>query len=156
MSRYTILWIAGLFAAAGAGFTAGRLDQKQPSQTREPSFRDEIYGRPYEAKMKGSALFLKTEKIEHFRQVFQVVGEHNVGVEIRVTTLSDDDLASILEVLSRVEDIEPILNVEIVSETEVRVMTGEIRGPLNGGGHSYTLKAKDGKWTLEKTSVWVS
>jgi hypothetical protein len=156
MRRATCLWLAGLFLAAVGGFFGGMRGKEKSLPVKDSVTRDELSGLAYEARMKGSALIIKTDQVEQLRQVFQSVEGHKVGIEPLLTTLTNEDLTAILEALHNIEDLEPILSIKILSATAVRVRTGVIRGPLNGGGKTYRLESREGKWTVEETSHWVT
>lgn len=51
---------------------------------------------------------------------------------------------------------EPVLSIEVIRPDEVEVTTGEVRGPLSGGGHILTLKKSKGKWTVQEVAMWIS
>jgi hypothetical protein len=53
----------------------------------------------------------------------------------------------------------PVLWIDVISKTEVDVLTGVIRGPLDGGGRIFKLRRENGKWIYIKEEMyrsWVS
>jgi hypothetical protein len=46
--------------------------------------------------------------------------------------------------------------IQINDPNTMIIMTGHVRGPLNGGGKHHNLKRTDGKWTIVSTGHWVS
>lgn len=49
-----------------------------------------------------------------------------------------------------------LLSIRVISPTEVEVETGEIRGPLDGGGQTATLTKTNGVWKITGVGYWVS
>lgn len=49
-----------------------------------------------------------------------------------------------------------LLSIRVISPDEVEVETGEIRGPLDGGGQTATLKKANGVWTITGVGYWMS
>lgn len=53
----------------------------------------------------------------------------------------------------------PVLWIDVISKTEVDVVTGVVRGPLNGGGRIFKLRRENDKWIYIKEEMyrsWVS
>lgn len=53
----------------------------------------------------------------------------------------------------------PVLWIDVISKTEVDVSTGEVRGPLDGGGRIFKLRRENDKWIYIKEEMyrsWVS
>jgi len=80
----------------------------------------------------------------------------NVQIQIG-TRLPDRDVASIKRLLKTKHDFEgEILGMDVLDSGETEVMTGEINGPLSGGGRIFRLRKTDGKWRVVGSSSWVS
>ena len=63
--------------------------------------------------------------------------------------LSQPDMESIRAVVAK-QTSDPIMNVERQAWGVVRVKTGVIRGPLNGGGWTYYMKRSGATWKVKK------
>lgn len=150
------IMLVGLLVGFGGGYLAAHkgIDKRAPTDTGE--HRETIRERTYEVDFKGSTLILTTERIEHLREVSQVVGAESIRVQPSLVTLGDSDLHAIRKALEEFEDVQPILNIKVLSPTKVEVRTGEVRGLLDGDGSTYDVNLIDGKWIAEHTGIWVS
>ena len=74
--------------------------------------------------------------------------------------LAEADIREIVAVVQRIPKLDHrIVRIEAKTPRSVQVDTGELRGPLDGGGHVVTLEKKNGKWTVIgdwRESVWMS
>jgi hypothetical protein len=73
-------------------------------------------------------------------------------------TLSEADLRSI-EALVRGLTKDPIMKMTVDDLGTVEVMTGVVRGPLDGGGDFYDFAKREGRWVRinsDKIKSWVS
>lgn len=76
-----------------------------------------------------------------------------------VTAISSKDIAEIIKVIEKIKNVDPILSIEVLSNTQVDVETGVIRGPLDGSGMYYEVRKEDGTWLRHKTTrirMWMS
>ena len=76
-----------------------------------------------------------------------------------VASISSQDIAEIIKVIEKIKNVDPILSIEVLSNTRVDVETGVIRGPLDGSGMYYEVRKKDGAWLRHKTTLirmWMS
>lgn len=73
-------------------------------------------------------------------------------------SLTEADLTSICEALNREPECvsKPVLSIERLSTTEIRIYTGVLRGPLNGGGHELRLRHENGQWMVVECHHWIS
>lgn len=69
--------------------------------------------------------------------------------------LSQSEIASIKTVVTQ-ETSEPIISIGRQASGVVRVETGVIRGPLNGGGWTYFLKRSGSTWKVKKAVGWAT
>jgi hypothetical protein len=69
--------------------------------------------------------------------------------------LSQPDMESIRAVVAK-QTSDPIMNVERQAWGVVRVKTGVIRGPLNGGGWTYYMKRSGATWKVKKAVGWTT
>ena len=54
------------------------------------------------------------------------------------------------------ETTEPILQIERQPDGTVKVLTGVLRGPLDGGGNLFTLKRTFRGWKIISSGFWIS
>lgn len=109
---------------------------------------------------------LYTEKdvglpINDFKSVSKIFHSiHINGVEVngRIISVSVADVVEIVAAINRIDNVEPILMISVLSESHVEVTTGVVDGPLAGGGKIYSLKKVNGGWIIDfdETSYWVS
>jgi len=86
----------------------------------------------------------------------QIDGLHVTG---QLSDLQKKEIEDITEVVKSLDSENPILSINFKSSNEVEIMTGVVRGPLNGGGNYFDLKKKNGKWIQlnpESHRMWVS
>ncbi len=69
--------------------------------------------------------------------------------------LSRSDMESIKAVIAK-QTSEPIMSVERQDWGVVRVQTGVVRGPFNGGGWTYYLKRSGSSWRVKKAVGWTT
>ncbi len=50
----------------------------------------------------------------------------------------------------------PLISISVLDVDHAEVMTGEVRGPLDGGGHSVELERRDGEWVVVGVRIWIS
>ena len=73
--------------------------------------------------------------------------------------ISSQDITEIIKVIEKIKNVDPILSIEVLSNTRVDVKTGVIRGPLDGSGMYYEIRKGDGTWLRHKTTtirMWMS
>jgi hypothetical protein len=76
----------------------------------------------------------------------------------KLDEITNPDKLEIINIIKSQTD-EEIIWINAISAAEIEVMTGVIRGPLDGGGNVYILKFHAGKWILfDDGSIrsWVS
>ncbi len=84
---------------------------------------------------------------DYFRSYpFQIIGHLNAA-EIR-------EICAI--VAEHPNKVGPILTIDVKSPKRVEIMTGENRGPLDGGGWFLELQKQNGTWTIVSDGFWVS
>jgi len=69
------------------------------------------------------------------------------------------EIEDITEVAKSLDSKYPIMSIEFKSPNEVEIMTGVVRGPLDGGGNYFDLKKQNGKWIQVNSDShrgWVS
>lgn len=73
-------------------------------------------------------------------------------------TLSPADQKAIVAVINSLSTIHDkrILSIEVTTPSTVEVLTGEVRGPLDGGGTIIRLKFESGVWKVFGITSWVS
>jgi hypothetical protein len=72
--------------------------------------------------------------------------------------LTPEDRAQIADLVKQLTD-EPVLRIRPDDPFQVEVMTGEIRGPLDGGGRIFWFRKSWGRWKRireDGIAVWVS
>ena len=69
--------------------------------------------------------------------------------------LSQADMESIRSVVAE-QTSDPIMSVEKQAWGVVRVQTGVIRGPFNGGGWTYYMKRSGATWRVKKAVGWTT
>ena len=77
-----------------------------------------------------------------------------------VSVEGDLDPSDVVEIQRLVRSIRgihrAILSIEVIDKNEVEIMTGIVRGPLDGGGNLLRAKKRDGRWKITSISSWVS
>ncbi len=77
-------------------------------------------------------------------------------VDVR-TRLPDEDVAAITQLLKTKHAFKgKILGMEVLESGDVEVMTGVIRGPLDGAGATFRLRKMKNKWKVVERGSWVS
>lgn len=71
---------------------------------------------------------------------------------------SETKIIALKTAVSTVDHIYPIMHITFIDAETAEVITGVMRGPLNGEGHNYTFKLKDGRWVTapSRQLPWVS
>jgi hypothetical protein len=71
--------------------------------------------------------------------------------------ISVDTARRIVEYVVANECLDPrILSMKFIDDSTIEIRTGEIRGPLNGGGCYYIARLERGRWMVRMSSMWVS
>lgn len=72
--------------------------------------------------------------------------------------LSRSDVAAICHVIETSSQLSEkrILWINVKAPDEVEVWTGEVRGPLDGGGEAATLNKANGVWVITDVAYWLS
>lgn len=79
---------------------------------------------------------------------------HRLSIEIE-GNIAADDVEQIKTLTAQLTN-EPILSIRRYKSGDIEVMTGEVRGPLDGGGRYFIFQKTNGKWTKVSDSFWVS
>ena len=71
---------------------------------------------------------------------------------------TETDLAGICAALNREPRgvSKPVLRISRLSPTEILISTGEVRGPLDGGGNRVRLRRENDQWILVDCLFWIS
>lgn len=73
-------------------------------------------------------------------------------------SLTEDDRDQIEAIVKSLTD-DPIMDITITGADTVEVMTGVVRGPLDGGGRYFDFKRVRGRWEYTQENglkMWVS
>jgi hypothetical protein len=76
------------------------------------------------------------------------------NLKANLATASTDIVEVVAAITSKTKDA--ILNIRVVKEGELVVMTGQVRGPLDGSGSIFLLQKRNGKWHITEAGDWVS
>jgi hypothetical protein len=71
-----------------------------------------------------------------------------------LATASTDVVEVVEAITSKTK--EPILSIRVVKDGELEVMTGQVRGPLDGSGSIFLLQKRKEKWHISEAGDWVS
>ena len=111
-----------------------------------------------EARFRSRSVLLLTGTVEEVQQISHFVRAEGIQIRPLLSTLSQKNLSKILEAVSKIQDGEPVLSIDVISTTRVEVRTGKVRGPLDGGGMVYRLDLIGDFWTVDEkaTTHWMS
>ena len=89
------------------------------------------------------------------KQILETIGRKEFEIDSRI---AESDVNQIVTYLEKHPSLDPrILSLKYTDEDTIKIMTGEIRGPLNGGGSFYVARRENGNWIVRRTgSSWVS
>ncbi len=75
-------------------------------------------------------------------------------VDSRITK---SDVAAIVKYFMNHPPLDPrIISLKFVDENTIRIMTGVIRGPLDGEGEFYVARRENGRWVVRSDGGWIS
>ena len=80
---------------------------------------------------------------------FTIHGAHKAGGINELKT----QIKEIQNIVSGINSSYSILEIEFKTADSVRIMSGVMRGMLNGGGEIYTLKKENGRWIQTNKNV---
>ncbi|CAM3181799.1 hypothetical protein [Rariglobus hedericola] len=86
----------------------------------------------------------------------QVEGLHITG---QLSDFQKNEIEAITVAAKSLDSKYPIMSIKFKSPGEVEIMTGVVRGPLDGGGNYFDLKKQNGKWIQanpDSRRFWVS
>ncbi|WFB36825.1 hypothetical protein P3T73_03490 [Kiritimatiellota bacterium B12222] len=90
-------------------------------------------------------------------QIFQHITIEGLEIQGEIISISVNDVVNISKEIHKIENVDPIRSITVLSETQVEVMTGMRRGPLSGGGLVYGVIKSNGKWKVTGVvNSWVS
>ena len=88
------------------------------------------------------------------KQIFEALRRKEFDVDPRI---AKSDIDQIIACLEKHPPLDPrILSLKFVDENTISIMTGEIRGPLDGGGSYYMARREEGQWVIRPTGMWIS
>jgi hypothetical protein len=101
------------------------------------------------------------QDFDHIMQVSQTIKVQGVVLKGKITTISLTDVKKIKEIVLKIENVDPIISIEVINSKTIKVTTEKIMknpGLFNGGGKVYYLEKKEGRWILNKDlhGIWVS
>jgi hypothetical protein len=71
--------------------------------------------------------------------------------------ISESTATSVVGVFFDNEYLDPrIIEMSVIDSKTIEIMTGEVSGPLDGGGCYYIARLEDGIWRVRRSSLWVS
>jgi len=91
-------------------------------------------------------------------QIFHYTEVEGISITGAIVSITPQDVSEIKNEMKKIEGLEPILSFRVISGSHVEVETGEIRGPLDGGGRVYVIKKNKGEWEVDLTVMkhWIS
>ena len=89
------------------------------------------------------------------KQLFETLRRKEFRVDFQI---KESDVELIITYLENHPPLDPrILSLKFIDDKTIKIKTGEVRGPLNGGGSYYVARREDGRWIVRRTgSSWVS
>ena len=91
---------------------------------------------------------------EEEKRIFEALGRKEFDADPRI---AESDIYQIIDCLQKHPSLDPrILNLKFIDENTISIMTGEVRGPLDGGGSYYMARRENGRWVIRQAGSWVS
>lgn len=88
--------------------------------------------------------------------------DKNIVAGVRVFGLpkywTEAKVVALKAAVAAVDDTYPIISIKFIDAETAEVITGIVRGPLDGAGRNFKFLLKDGKWITDRFSrmIWVS